>query len=818
MDILQLVKNSPLYPILVLESVFSGKARSLFVKLSGLLLLILIALVSVFSLSRLSIFAPKIWGLILISLAFYLLAKMVEFYFNSSYYFDNVALNRYQPGDIFTFTVGRILFRVRDGDVLKYFLLSDIGRRIIKRCGLSDRLISEFLRGRQASIFYKLPLESDRVLKLRDLVEFLFDNDSAFARWLAKSEINKAELIGATNWVVYEIEFQEYNKRWWSESNLIKLPGIAKDWGFGNTMTLDQYSWDLLYGLNYSSIDYEYSNRLDEIIQVENILSKQKEANVFVIADSATERLDIVWHLTRRIRNGSASSALEFKRPVLFNTAVFLSHFKEKSTLETELLKILTEASRAGNIILVFDNFTSLLQGSALLGTDFVSLIYPYLVSDAIQVMALSGNNDFHNFIEPNATLMTTFDRIFIRPLPEESIIHNLERVVWQIEKKHRLFFTYPALLTIVKGADNYFTDDDSGDKAVDLLTEIAPWAQSHRYKVINRAEVEELIQTKTGIPLGRIQPAERESLMNLEKNLHNRVVGQTEAIFSISNALRRARAGIRHTGKPIGSFLFLGPTGVGKTETSKALAEVMFGQESKMIRLDMSEYQTTEAVTKLIGSFANNQIGILAKLVREHPYGVLLLDEFEKTNPDVLDIFLQILDEGFFSDKEGKRVSLRNLVIVATSNAGADLVWQLVRAGKKPQERVDELINHIIHQGKIKPELLNRFDAVIVFHPLQTEELKQIAELMLKKLAKRLMTKGITLEINDLLIKTVAEQGADEVFGARPMQRYIQDNIEQQVADGIIDGSVKSGLTVTFIIETNLTDGRLKLKINNYD
>ncbi|MFA5291312.1 MAG: AAA family ATPase, partial [Candidatus Paceibacterota bacterium] len=543
------------------------------------------------------------------------------------------------------------------------------------------------------------------------------------------------------------------------------------------------------------------STRNDEISQIENILSKQKEANVFIVADSASERMDVVWHLARHIQDGTTPPALEHKRPVLFNTAVFLAHFKDKSALEIELLKILSEAGRAGNIILVFDNFAGLLQGTTALGTDFVSLVYPALTANNIQIIGLSSNDDFHHSLETNATLMTTFDRIFIRPLPEESIIHNLEQTVWQVEKKNHLFFTYPALLEIVRDANRYFTESDSGDKAVDLLVELIPWAKSRNYKIIGQTEVEEMVKTKTGIPIGELQPAERENLMALEKNLHARVIGQDEAILQVSNALRRARAGVRNAEKPIGSFLFLGPTGVGKTETSKALAEVMFGQESKMIRLDMSEYQTPDAVAKLIGSFSTGQPGILADLVRENPYGVLLLDEFEKTNPDVLDIFLQVLDEGFFSDKSGKRVSLRNLIIIATSNAGADLIWQMVRAGTKPQDKVDELINHVVEKGTFKPELLNRFDAVVVFHPLQPDELKQISRLMLGKLAKRLATQGVTLEINDVTVQAVAELGANEVFGARPMQRFIQDNIEQQVADAIIKGVIKSGSIVEFTV-----------------
>jgi len=802
MDIKELIKNSPFYPVLILESIFSEYYRRLFIKISGSLLIILIAVAGFFSFSNLIYWAPKVWGVFFLGLAFYLAARMLEFYFNASYYFDNVALNRYQPGDFFTFTVGRVLLNVKDGDILRGFLLSPVGRQIIRRCGISDQATRDYLAKRPRGTYYKLPLSPDQVLKLRDLVKWLVTNDQDFSRWLAGFGINEAELIGAVGWVVYEIEYREYRKRWWSESNLSKLPGLAKDWGFGTTYYLDKYSWDLLYGLDYSSELHEYSTRSEEVFQVENILSKQKEANVFIVADTTSERMDIVWHLVRRIKYGETNAALEHKRPVLFNTAVFMAHFKDKASVESELLKILKESQAAGNIILVFDNFAGLFQGFAGLGSDFISLVYPFLVSNAIQIIGLAGTEDFHHLLESNASLMATFDRIFLRPLPDESIIRSLEQTVWAIEKEHKLFFTYPALLAIVKSANNYFVVSDSGDKAVDLLTEIIPWAEGRSYHVIGEDEVAELVRGKIGVPIGKIQPAERESLLNLEQNLHQRVIGQEEAVNQVSNALRRARAGIRNEARPIGSFLFLGPTGVGKTETSKALAEVMFGNEDKMIRLDMSEYQTTEAVAKLIGSSATGQSGILADLVREHPYGVLLLDEFEKTPPAVHDLFLQIFDEGYFSDKSGKKVNLRNLIIIATSNAAADLIWQMVRSGQAPQEKVDELIDYIVQRAILKPELLNRFDAVVVFHPLRADELNKIASLMLSKLAKRLNSQGIDLLIKDKLAETVARLGSNEVFGARPMQRFIQDKIEQPIANAIISGIVASGNTVDFDID----------------
>jgi ATP-dependent Clp protease ATP-binding subunit ClpA len=310
--------------------------------------------------------------------------------------------------------------------------------------------------------------------------------------------------------------------------------------------------------------------------------------------------------------------------------------------------------------------------------------------------------------------------------------------------------------------------------------------------------DVTALIELKTGIPAGDFKAGEQKKLMDLEKILHERIVGQKEAVDAISNALRRARSGITNPNRPIGSFLFLGPTGVGKTETTKALAQVFFGSEKNVLRLDMSEFKSDDAVDKLIGSFDSGRPGILSSMVREKPYGVLLLDEFEKTSRQVLDLFLQVLDEGFFSDMHGKKVMMRNLIIIATSNAGSDMIWDFMRSGGGDLEtHKGEIIDEIVKQGLFKPELLNRFDGVVLFHPIGDSDLRLIAKIMLERLKARLDEKGIGLVINDDLISYLVRFGADPKFGARPMNRAIQDKVEQAIADKIIKGEIKPGMDV---------------------
>ena len=313
----------------------------------------------------------------------------------------------------------------------------------------------------------------------------------------------------------------------------------------------------------------------------------------------------------------------------------------------------------------------------------------------------------------------------------------------------------------------------------------------------MGKNEVVGLIKNKTGIPASAATPTERDKLLNLETILQKRVVGQGEALKAVATAARRARSGIQNPNRPLGSFLFLGPTGVGKTETAKALAEAFFGDEKKILRLDMSEYKGDEAMDKLIGSFERGRPGVLSSLVRENPYGVLLLDEFEKAARDVLDLFLQVLDEGFFTDMSGKRVNLRNLLIIATSNAGADKIWQFVKQGGDLQNHKNEIVDELVSQAILKPELLNRFDGVILFQPIVGDDLRAVAKLQLKKLAERLREKSVDLAINEQLVDYLVQFGTDPKFGARPLNRAIQDKVEALIAEKLLKGEIQPGQKV---------------------
>jgi len=738
----------------------------------------------------------KLLAVLTITLGILIIIFMLRSYLRASYYFENVINNHYLSKDLYTFTVGRILYRAPGEDWLAGFLMSDTGRIIMERCGISVEQIAKFLDGRTA-LPLSITLDSGKLLKLREFVEAIYKENEDFIRLLYGAGIGKEDLLAVCDWVVKMIEADEMRSRWWRKENLDRIPGIGKSWSYGATPRLDSYSEDLLDSPSVQFSAYEVSFRDAQIRQIENVLARGSQSNVLLIGENAPVRMDVLLSFVREIKRGTVLTQLEHKRVLLFNTSLFASSFKDRDEFGHELYRIMDEAVSAGDVILVFDDFAGFV--SEKLPFEVFSMLDKYLESSRLQIIAMSDIDKYHRTLESRSEVMARFERVIIPELiPDEAVLTLLSSVD-QIEAQNKIAFTFQALKQVVISADSYLGEGSLTDKARGLIIELAPWFLRSGRTLVLPADVSAYIAEKTNIPTGAIGEEEKKTLLNLEEVLHGRVVGQVEAVKAVAGAMKRARVGVQNAKRPLGSFLFLGPTGVGKTETAKALAAAYFGSEDKLMRLDMTEYQDADALNKMIGSFQDGKPGVLANMLRKNVYGVLLLDEFEKTNQDVLNLFLQILDEGFFSDMDGKRVNARNIIFIATSNAGSGQIWNMVRAGKNPSADKDELINQIVQTGTFKPELLNRFDDCVIFQPLTPDDLKKIAMLMLKRLAKRLEPKGVNLKVNDWLAEKVSREGANEVFGARPMNRYIQDKVEQVIADKMIVGEIKPGMTVEF-------------------
>lgn len=786
------IKSSRLYPVLLLENMISRRGRRFLRFMVAVVTLILLLYLEQTS---------RWLGLVIILATIILILHLLESFFRS-YYFSSIITNRYRREDLFTFTVGRILCGLRDdNDVLKVFMLSETGSLVLGRLGVMNSEIQSFLKARtQKANMPTLSLAGAEPLTLAKLADWLYSNNEEFAKFLFRHEINQPELVGAVAWIVSEIERKAIADRWWSRERLGRIPGLAKDWSFGQTFILDRYSEDLLLAQQSSGFRQVTTVRRDEVRQLENVLLRSQESNALIIGPAGEAKMDIIWQFANEIKSGFVVPALEHRRPVLLHSALLIADHRERDTFEQAMLQIMNEAARAGNIILIIDDLSVLLAGARRLGSELTSLLDPYLGAAILPIVALVETDSYQQSIAGVAELARRFEVIRVSEIDRSRLIIFLEEVAVDFEKKMGIFFTYQSIVALVESAGRYFQTDSISDRALDLMVELVPWAVSNGEKVVGREEVLAFVSQKTKIPAGSVSTLERETLLGLEQNLQRQVIGQGIALRAISQALRRSRAGTANRGRPIGSFLFLGPTGVGKTETAKALARTLFNREEALLRLDMSEYQSGDALNRLIGSFAENKQGILANLLRQNPYGVLLLDEFEKTNQQVLNLFLQILDEGFFSDAFGRRVNTRNIIFIATSNAAAEMIWGMVEAGRDPSTARDELVNHLIKRSLFRPELLNRFDEIVIFHPLVGAELFEVARLLLNRLVVRLRNQGIELKLNDDLINRVADAGTNRVFGARPLARFIQDKVEQAVADKIISGEVGAGMRVEFL------------------
>ncbi len=733
----------------------------------------------------------KILGLFLISLPLWMMVVGLQA-FHYSFYF--------KEGYLMQFELAHILYRSHEHDLIVSFLKTKEGKLMMKRAGLTKTDLTDFINNRKSVLpgnTFSLEAGEDGTISVLNYVGALFDRDQEFAEFMFSHGIQKKDFEAISRWVVEREISLKRHKRWWSRDRLGRIPGIGKNWSYGNTFYLDDLSTPIpdvsTGGLGVHSV---YGSK--ELEQLEAVLAKEKGANAILIGDDKEGEIQIIARLNHMIEQGTAYPEIEHSRIVMFEADLLTASVTSKPEFENKFLGLMNEGAFAGNVILVFPDFPGFMASAQSFGSDIVSLLDRYLTSNVMNIVAFSNTEQFHNVLERNVLLMQRMEKIYIQSLDSLNTVRVLENEIISLEKHNGVFFTYPALLALSEGAARYFPDAQMPDRAIELLYELAPINVSRGKRMVTAEDAMELITSKTGIPVGKVDNSEREKLINLEKILHQRIIGQDEAVTAIANAVRRARSGINNPNRPLASFLFLGPTGVGKTESTKALADAFFGAEAKIERLDMSEYTSMDAISKLIGSRELNQPGVLSNMLREQPYGVLLLDEFEKTTPEVMNLFLSILDEGFFSDMSGKKINTRNMLIIATSNAGADIIWESLKEGTDFSHAKELIIDAVIKKGIFKPELINRFDGVIVFHPLTKNDTEKVARLQLEKLQKRLAERGIKLAITDDLVQFVVGYGTDPKFGARPMNRAIQDKVEQIIADKLISGNYRQGALIS--------------------
>lgn len=642
------------------------------------------------------------------------------------------------------------------------------------------------------------------------------------------------------------------------------------------TETLDKFSRDMTALAKKNKFD-PIVGRDKEIERIVQILSRRTKNNPCLVGDSGVGKTAIVEGLAQKIAEGNVPDTLKNKRIVGLDLSAMVAGSKYRGEFEERMKKAMDEVKADGNIILFVDEIHTIIGAGAAEGAiDASNILKPALSRGEIQLIGATTLEEYRKHIEKDAAFERRFQPVKVEEPDEQAAVAMLKALRDKYEMHHKVTISDDAIEAAVKLSARYVSDRFLPDKAIDLIDEAASrlrlktfsapdnvaemeeklaemekekeaaikteefekaaeikraqdalraqwkeakkeWENNHenQAQVVTREEVAEVVSVWTGVPLQSLQEEESQRLLHLEDTLHQRVIGQSEAVKALAKAIRRGRVGLKDPNRPIGSFLFLGPTGVGKTELSKALAEALFGDEDAMIRIDMSEYMEKHSVSRMVGSppgyVGYEEGGQLSEKVRRNPYSVVLFDEIEKASPDVFNVLLQVLDDGHITDGQGRKVDFKNTVIIMTSNAGARSIVEPKRVGftsmeteeqsyQNMKKNVMEEVRHIF-----KPEFLNRIDDMIVFHSLTQEDILEIVKLMTKTVSKRIKENmDITVTFTDKALEKIAEEGYDKAFGARPLRRAIQSRIEDAFAEEYLMGNFKAGDKVSVGVKTN--------------
>lgn len=696
--------------------------------------------------------------------------------------------------------------------ILFYFLLDNpklhfIFTRLVLDLAIIRKLVRNYVfeikpeitterRKRYSPDFQKTILDGLKIALKRghhqvefgDIITALADNEPVFQKILFDAKVKKEDI---ENLILWQEHFEQRiirRKKFWEYENLLRLGTLAKDWLAGYTITLDKFSIDWTRVVKKKSL--EVIGHKKELEEIERILAHQEINNVLLVGEPGTGRKSIISALAQKSLSGQSLPAVNYKRIVELDMPRLISQMANFDALALTLDRICQEVVLAGNVILVIDEFHNYVSET----TYYISpILARYLHLPQFQLIAITTFEGLHRNIEQNPSILLLFGKVEVSEISSQETLLLLENLTFALEKKYHKLVSYPALKDIIFLTERYLPNLPFPEKAIEILDEVVIYvAGSTEDRIVMPSHVAKIMTEKTEIPIGEIETKEREVLLNLENLIHRRIINQEQAVDEISIALRRARAEVATRKGPIGTFLFLGPTGVGKTETAKALAENYFGSEEKMIRLDMSEFQEIKDISRLIG--APGQEGLLTTPVRENPFSLILLDEIEKAHSNILNLFLQVLDEGHLTDGQGRKVDFKNSIIIATSNAGYQVILDALKEKIEWSEVKQKLLDFLFAEGIFRPEFINRFDGVVIFKPLSKENLLDISELLLQKLKQNLKEKGIEFVISLPLKEKIVEIGYDPVFGARQMRRAIQDRVESVLAKAILEGKLKRG------------------------
>ena len=720
-------------------------------------------------------------------------------------------------------------------------------------------------------------LGSDYIGTEHILIGIMREADSIAVRIMLELDVNPQKLYNEIVKVLNESSNQEEQAR-----------GGSKSSSYNSTPTLNQFGNDLSKQAGEGKLD-PVIGRKKEIERIIQILSRRTKNNPCLIGEPGVGKTAVVEGLAQKIVDGNVPEILKDKRVVTLDISGMVAGAKYRGDFEERIKKALKEVKKAGDVILFIDEIHTIVGAGAAEGAiDAANILKPLLARGEVQIVGATTLNEYRKYIEKDSALERRFQPVIVEEPSIEDSIEILKGLRDKYEAHHNVKILDEAIEAAVKFSSRYINDRFLPDKAIDLIDEASSKARLKTYtepdkikkleqkieklesekeeaiavqdfekaaslrdeikkekeklekekntwkeknsksvKNIGTEDIAEVISASTGIPVQKISQNENEKLKNLEGELHKRVIGQNEAVEAVAKAIKRGRVGLKDPNRPIGSFMFLGPTGVGKTELSKALAENLFGDENSIIRVDMSEYMESHSTSKMIGSppgyVGFDEGGGLTEKVRRKPYSVILFDEIEKAHPDVLNMLLQILDDGRLTDSHGRTVNFKNCVIIMTSNIGARLITDKKALGfssvnekqesEKEYENTKKEVMAELKKG-FRPEFINRIDEIIVFHKLTEDELKQIVDIMINEIKKRLSERDISIEVDESAKELIIKQGTDTNYGARPLRRAIQTIIEDKLAEEILDGKLKDGSKVKIIAKDNKIEIKNSVKL----
>ncbi len=645
--------------------------------------------------------------------------------------------------------------------------------------------------------FQDAVIRGQAMVSVVNLIPFLYPSDKLLADILYDLDLNEDKLKNVVEWHFTNLKIIERQKKWSSLAVFKPSGGMNRSYTAIATPTLDHFSHDLTMAAKYGRLDF-CLGRNTEIQAIFEAFSSG-QCGVLLVGETGVGKKTIVGGISQLMVSEEVPSFLKDKRMLEIDVSRLVSG-ASPSVAQERLLNCINEANRAGNVVLYLANIENIVGISA--GQE-QSLDIADVLADAIKrryiyCLATVGTSNHARYIEGQA-IGEVMAIIGVKEPGDNEAIQVLESKIPELEKYYKVFFSYGAIEQAVSLSNKYLHDKFLPAKALELLKAAAGIAlKKSRGKEKASCEAEDValaISDILGIPIQKITENEGARLLNLETEIHQRIIGQEEAVKAVSASLRRARTAVSDNKRPIASFLFLGPTGVGKTELAKIVSSIYFGGEQYMVRIDMSEYQRPDSVRKLIGD-VDGTLGYLTEAVRKKPFSLILFDEIEKAHPDILNLFLQMLDDGRLTDGQGRTISFSESIIIATSNIGAKYIQEQIKKEAHIEEIKRELVDNRLSQH-MRPELINRYDGIIVFTPLSEEHIAKIATIMLKNIKRHLKEKGILMKADQEGVLLLAKEAYDPKFGARPLRRLLQEKVEDIIANLILSGELKRRDTV---------------------